>query len=422
MLGKLSSKSVLIVIGCAAAIVVAGAATALASRSSATVSAASRPAVVAAPQSPAAAARDAEPESASVREAIESAALPSRPVAAAPAFDDASEAREFAAGVVRAAKATPAPQAAAERSAPGAAVASPEPSETPETEHPAEVEFKGSIDSLSPLVVGGRAVTTNAQTIVENGPLALNQWVEVEGFAQADGSVLAKKIEVEHTGEPGDDDVAEVEFKAPIVSFPSAPYVGTWLIGSYTVNVTATAVVDTSRGMPAIGAIAEVKAMQKADGTLEALRIKIEDAVEFENEVEFKGVISGLSGSAPEYTMTVAGHTVKTDGGTLIDGALADGKFVEVSGSLRPEGWVLAKRIHVEDPAAPPDELQFRARVTGIAGSVWSFDGGNPDVTVDAGTLIDQSRGPAVVGALVEVKAIKQGALWLALRIQVEND
>lgn len=75
-----------------------------------------------------------------------------------------------------------------------------------------EVDFKGTIDSITPptLVVSGRKVMTNGSTRIRNGDktvaltdLKPGQKVEVEGIAQTDGSVLASKIKVE---DGGDDD------------------------------------------------------------------------------------------------------------------------------------------------------------------------------------------------------------------------
>ena len=68
-----------------------------------------------------------------------------------------------------------------------------------------EIEFTGSIQGLSPLTVAGRRVTTDGNTRVldgDNNPIALSALqvgtrVEVEGWPQPDGSVLAKKIKIE---------------------------------------------------------------------------------------------------------------------------------------------------------------------------------------------------------------------------------
>jgi hypothetical protein len=59
-----------------------------------------------------------------------------------------------------------------------------------------EIEFKGPVSNLSPLVIAGYTIVTNEATITK-GTLAVGQSVEVEGLLQADGSVLAKKIEVD---------------------------------------------------------------------------------------------------------------------------------------------------------------------------------------------------------------------------------
>jgi hypothetical protein len=90
---------------------------------------------------------------------------------------------------------------------------------------------------------------------------------------------------------------------------------------------------------------------------------------------------------------------------------------------LQSDSSVLATRIHVENPENA--ELQFTAHITDLPANfigTWTFDNGQA-VTVDANTLIDQSRGAAQAGALVEVKALKQADnSWLAVRIQVEDN
>jgi len=70
---------------------------------------------------------------------------------------------------------------------------------------PSKVEFEATIQSLSPLTVGGTVVSTNGSTRIlddDNNPipfsaLAVGMRVEVEGWPQPDGSVLAKKIKIE---------------------------------------------------------------------------------------------------------------------------------------------------------------------------------------------------------------------------------
>jgi len=293
-----------------------------------------------------------------------------------------------------------------------------------EVEHGPEVEFKGTVESVtgvSPtltIVVSGRIVTTTAQTAFLN-PIALGNFVEVDGFLQADQSVWAKKIKLE------DNPLVEleVEFRGSIAVLPAdANWLGEWVVAGYTVTVDAKTNIDTRRGQPAIGAIAEVKASRQPDNSLLAVRVKIEDQGDFQNEVEFKGVISALTGSGP-YTMQVAGHTVTTNGATVISGTLVNGALVEVHGALQPDNSVLATSIHVEDPVN--DELEFVSTITTLPANfigTWTFGNGQT-VIADANTLIDQSRGAAQAGASAEVKAVKQlDGTWLAVRIQVEDN
>lgn len=72
---------------------------------------------------------------------------------------------------------------------------------TPES----RVNFVGTIQSVSPLVVGGRSVATDGSTRVldrKNAPIAIGALkpgdrVEVEGTGRTDGSVLAEKIKLQ---------------------------------------------------------------------------------------------------------------------------------------------------------------------------------------------------------------------------------
>jgi hypothetical protein len=69
-----------------------------------------------------------------------------------------------------------------------------------------DVAFRGTISGVSPLVVDGRAVSTNGSTrylgrkneaLSAADVLKVGNVVEVEGHSQPDGSVLAKKIKLE---------------------------------------------------------------------------------------------------------------------------------------------------------------------------------------------------------------------------------
>ncbi len=99
--------------------------------------------------------------------------------------------------------------------------------------------------------------------------------------------------------------------------------------------------------------IVEVKGTAQMDGSVLAANIKLE---ENEQEVEFKGSIQSINLGAG--TLVVAGRTVVTDSHTQIEGQhdvlitlkdLKMGDFVEVEGTARTDGKVLAKKIKLEE-------------------------------------------------------------------------
>lgn len=110
-----------------------------------------------------------------------------------------------------------------------------------------------------------------------------------------------------------------------------------------------------SLGDVRVGQLVEVEGTNQADGTLYARKVKLEDSAANEapeSEVNFVGAIQGL---AP---LTVAGRRVDTDGSTkVLDrknaaialSALKVNDKVEVEGSARADGSVLAKKIKLQD-------------------------------------------------------------------------
>ena len=127
-------------------------------------------------------------------------------------------------------------------------------------EDEAEIEFKGTIDSLDPLVIGGYAVVVDEDTGIE-GDLTAGLTAKVEGVLRGDGSVLAFKIEVEEVE-------AEIEFEGTIESL------GPLLIGGYAV------IVDENTGTEGelvTGLTAKVEGVLQGDGSVLAFKIEVEE-------------------------------------------------------------------------------------------------------------------------------------------------
>jgi len=140
-----------------------------------------------------------------------------------------------------------------------------------EPEHKdAKVEFKGVVEEVLPngYRVSGRIVVVTGFTKVK-GPIAVGDWVEVEGVLQADGSVLAYEIEVK--GAPGSGKSAKVEFKGVVEEV---------LPNGYRVSGRIVVVTDFTKvkGPIAVGNWVEVEGVLQADGSVLAYEIEVKGA------------------------------------------------------------------------------------------------------------------------------------------------
>ncbi|MFQ6057388.1 MAG: DUF5666 domain-containing protein [Anaerolineae bacterium] len=133
---------------------------------------------------------------------------------------------------------------------------------------PQPIEFTGTIDSFSDKVwiVGGVTILINEDTVIEGTP-QVGAVAHVRAVRQPDGSLLALRIVVE----PLEEQV--VEFEGPIQSIGP----DSWVVAGRTVLVDANTVIV---GTPRVGAMAEVRAIARADGTLLATRIEVQEPTE----------------------------------------------------------------------------------------------------------------------------------------------
>jgi len=270
-----------------------------------------------------------------------------------------------------------------------------------------EIEMRGTVKDVitGSVTVDNLTFTTNANTRYTPNAAAVvvGAFVEVEGIKLPDGSLLAKSVSVE--GGPGGE-VEKIEFRGPIQSFSSTQ----WVVAGKTLSITAQTVIS---GTPDVGAIAEVLASRQTDGTLVALKIRVQPARSEIERVEFKGIINAFSATQ----WTVGSRTVMIDANTTISGTPAVGLMAEVW-AIKSGTTLIATKIVVEKPE--PQKIEFKGAITAINGNTWTI--GGKTVTVDAQTMIDESRGAAKVGAIAEVSGIMMGdGSVRAIRIQVER-
>ncbi len=217
------------------------------------------------------------------------------------------------------------------------------------------VEIEGFITrfaSASDFDVEGVPVTTNAQTVFEDGTsadLALNRKVEVEGELSGDGVIVADEVELKQAG--------FIRITATVDSVGSDRLT----VLGIEVHVTASTRMEDKSDADvepftlaslAVGDYVEVRAFENADGVVATL-LEREDP---EDEVELRGFVDSIA----QPDLVILGVTVHTDGGTQFRGlddapidaatffAQAEGHLVEADGTLAG-GVFLADEVELED-------------------------------------------------------------------------
>jgi hypothetical protein len=204
----------------------------------------------------------------------------------------------------------------------------------------------------------------------------------------------------------GDDD--DFEFSGVIQSLPSSGLIGDWVVGGRTVHVSSATRIKMEHGPIGVGVFVEVEGSVRTDGSIDAREIETEDRDDDddEDEFEFSGVIQSLPSPGLIGDWVVAGRTVHVSSSTRIkteDGPIVVGAFVEVEGTLRPDGSVDAIKIETEDE---DDEFKFLGVIQSLpsSGLIGDWVVGGRVVHVSNSTRIKMEHGVVGLGVLVEVK------------------
>ena len=302
-----------------------------------------------------------------------------------------------------------------------------------------EAEVSGNIDSLAPdLIVAGHTLHTDAQTTVRIAgtaaaldALKINERVEVEGVQQADGSVLARKIEADLEHQP--ESAVELRGAIDTLATPDFTVAGKTVHTAAGTRIELDGKAATFDGLKA-GQHIEVKGSLQADGSVLASEVKAESAAAAgSDETELKGTIDAVA--TPD--LTVSGKAVHTNASTRIEvdgrdagfGALVAGQSVEVKGAAQPDGSVLASRIEATSAQPPPpppatSEVELRGKVEAKSGANLTVAG--HAVHTDTLTVVDGQGAASLndisVGATVEVRgALQADGSTLASGIHLED-
>jgi Domain of unknown function (DUF5666) len=219
------------------------------------------------------------------------------------------------------------------------------------------VVFRKNVESLidsidvvnNRLVVLGQTVLADSLTVIEDraqsssiafSALAVGQFVEVSGLVDANGTILATRIERKTGFIAG---VTEVEVRSTLSSLDTNARI--FMLGPLTVDFrTATVVGSLSNGV-----FVQVRGRQTTPGSIIATRVTVEDPTvggAAGTKIEVEGFVTAFTSAT---VFRVNGQAVTTtaqtvfENGTVTD--LAQNARLEVEGQLDTNGTLVAEKI-----------------------------------------------------------------------------
>ncbi len=275
-----------------------------------------------------------------------------------------------------------------------------------------ETKFSGVVSSmdLGQIVVDGQTIALTADTKVE-GNLQVGSMVEVKAYLGADGTYVAKKVEVKSTagqGAPG----SEMKFSGVVSSVDA----GQIVVDGQTIALTADTKVE---GNLQVGSMVEVKAYLGADGTYVAKKVEVKSTAGQGapgSEMKFSGVVS----SADAGQIVVNGQTITITADTKVEGNLQVGSTVEVQAYLGADGTYVAKKVEVKSApgqGTPGSEMKFSGVVSNMDLGQIEIDG--LTITLTAETKVE---GNLQIGSTVEVEAyLGADGTYVAKKVEVKK-
>lgn len=277
------------------------------------------------------------------------------------------------------------------------------------------VKFVGKIEDLPSTpgrlgdwVISGRKVIVGSETRIDedNGPVAIDALVAVEGLARNDGTIKAVKIEVLPDVTPG----IQVRFTGKVEKLPDTRgRIGDWVVSGRIVTVNERTVVNQEHGPVMIGSIVHVEGLLQRDRSVLAAKIEVKRPVVTPDvRVHFRGEIESLPADGLIGSWAVSGRRVMVTSETKLNeesGKFAVGVMVEVRGILS-DGIVKALIITARGESPAPNYIRFSGIVRSLpetADLVGDWKVGERTVHVLAGTQIIQEKGRVRIGSVVEV-------------------
>jgi hypothetical protein len=196
-----------------------------------------------------------------------------------------------------------------------------------------------SFEIFNTTVVVGRDTTVFAATDYDS--LAQNDLLEVSGYFDVDGKLLATRVEKEGVWVPGD---SEVEIKGEVSGFDG---IDTFMLGGVTVTFDGATEFEDLPGTVENGQYVEVEGTLDTATSISASRIELEDEGfgDDVDQISIEGLVTDFNDIS---SFKVAGQPVNASSATFepfsLAASIANGDKVEVEGAI-VDGILKAKEV-----------------------------------------------------------------------------
>ena len=234
--------------------------------------------------------------------------------------------------------------------------------------------------------------------------LAQNDLVEISGYFDANGDLVATRLEKEGDLILG---TSEVEIKGTVSGCPAGGCIGTFALGTVTVAFDgATDLSEVPGGVINNGDFVEVRGTLDTATSVTALRIELEDEGfgDDVDKISIEGIVTDFNGTGD---FRVAGQLVDASGATFepasLETTIGDGDKVEV------EGPIVGGTLQAIEAEQRSGDVRISAVVVSsnvAAGTVTlQIVSGQPDITVntDSQTQMEDKRDDVEPFGIVDI-------------------
>ncbi|MEE2664876.1 MAG: DUF5666 domain-containing protein [Myxococcota bacterium] len=177
-----------------------------------------------------------------------------------------------------------------------------------------------------------------------------------------------------------------------------------------------------------VGDVVEVSGLRDAEGDIRATRVEFKGVLELGvTQVELKGTVEGLADSSFQLgsiTVNFDPLGATTDLTKIEDGPLADGRFVEVEGTIEMTGEITATSIETEDDEDDDlpdvDDGEIEGVITRFV-SLSDLDVAGQPVDASGATLVPDDPALYHLNVLVEVEGPIVGGVLMAEKLELRG-